>query len=707
MKQILLTLTAIFLIATFSIAQNIPSYVPTNGLVGWWPFNGNANDESGNGNNGTKYGATMTNDRNGFPNSAYYFNGSAQYITVPAIQSLNNATDATFSLWAKVNGNNGWTNNNGGRAQYFLSRDGDFQSTFFGIYFEQGNNTFVIRRNNGTGYNLNSVSLYPFPHTEWYHIVFSIGNGTMKLYVDGILKSSTGFTGNLGSSNSVINFGKLPVGGYEYYLNGYLDDIAIYNRALTQEEVTQLYNGTNTPCSITNNFISQDTIRVCSDNYTIDAGSGFSTYLWSNGGNSSSINVTQSGMYKCTVSNSSGCTATDSVYVSILKTNILQNDTAVCKGISVVLSNSTFGTINNFLSAHPDLSLLTQYNNHYYLLGNQMILWESANNNAKQNGIQLYVINSPEEEQAVYNSLPWKGDDGKHYWLGLYQDINAANYSEPSGGWKWVDGSPLTYSNWNPGEPNNAEGENYAQIEWLSCGIKWNDAGTPAQNGTQNSYPIYEIDSDIFDPILWSTGATTSTITVSPEQTTTYYCTIADGISSCRDSVVVTVINDNTSITESACNLYILPWGDSITTSGTYTHTYTNALGCDSTVTAHITINHSVAGASFNASGINTYTLPWGDTATQSGYYTHLYQNEFGCDSLVTAYVVINSPADSSSHNIGINVENPQRNLHIKDAIRLEPRNTPLNNPTKGDIYFDGSLNKLRVYDGTTWQNCW
>jgi hypothetical protein len=50
--------TAFFLfLSTMSFAQNIPSYVPKNGLVGYWPFNGNGNDESGNGNNGTVNGA--------------------------------------------------------------------------------------------------------------------------------------------------------------------------------------------------------------------------------------------------------------------------------------------------------------------------------------------------------------------------------------------------------------------------------------------------------------------------------------------------------------------------------------------------------------------------------------------------------------------------------------------------------------------------
>ena len=66
---------AIFLWCSFYTATaQVPSNVPTNGLVGYWPFSGNANDEGGNGNNGTVSGATLTTDRNGNANSAYLFN---------------------------------------------------------------------------------------------------------------------------------------------------------------------------------------------------------------------------------------------------------------------------------------------------------------------------------------------------------------------------------------------------------------------------------------------------------------------------------------------------------------------------------------------------------------------------------------------------------------------------------------------------------
>tara|TARA_B100000902_G_C26670287_1_gene602721 strand:- start:79 stop:306 length:228 start_codon:yes stop_codon:yes gene_type:complete len=72
MKQLLLL--PLLFITVISFGQ-VPNYVPTNGLVGYWPFNGNANDESVNTNNGTVNGATLTTDRFGNANSAYDFDG--------------------------------------------------------------------------------------------------------------------------------------------------------------------------------------------------------------------------------------------------------------------------------------------------------------------------------------------------------------------------------------------------------------------------------------------------------------------------------------------------------------------------------------------------------------------------------------------------------------------------------------------------------
>jgi hypothetical protein len=84
----------------------VPSYVPTTGLVGYWPFNGNANDESGNGNNGIVNGnVIITNDRNNIANSAFEWPntnsgfGSSSFISLPNLTSQFQNGEFSISLW--------------------------------------------------------------------------------------------------------------------------------------------------------------------------------------------------------------------------------------------------------------------------------------------------------------------------------------------------------------------------------------------------------------------------------------------------------------------------------------------------------------------------------------------------------------------------------------------------------------------------------
>ena len=103
MKYKVLLLNAIitlgFTVSTH--AQNVPAYVPTNGLAGWWGFNGNAQDGSGNGNNGTVFGASLATDRFGNPNQSYSFDGFNDRIRIPHSSNFLNDT-GSISLWMNV-----------------------------------------------------------------------------------------------------------------------------------------------------------------------------------------------------------------------------------------------------------------------------------------------------------------------------------------------------------------------------------------------------------------------------------------------------------------------------------------------------------------------------------------------------------------------------------------------------------------------------
>ena len=96
------TAFAVGLCMTANVMAQVPSYVPTNGLVGYWPFNGNANDESGNGNNGTVNGATLTTDRFGVANKAYNFDGIDDFIDFVNSSVPTGVSSRTISLWFYV-----------------------------------------------------------------------------------------------------------------------------------------------------------------------------------------------------------------------------------------------------------------------------------------------------------------------------------------------------------------------------------------------------------------------------------------------------------------------------------------------------------------------------------------------------------------------------------------------------------------------------
>lgn len=275
-KKYLLTALAVGLCMTANVMAQVPSYIPTSGLVGWWPFNGNANDESGNGNNGTVNGAALTADRNGNANKAYSFNGTNNYINVNSSISLNtyNMNALSISGWFKAN-----TSLSG-----FIIRLGNPDATTGGIGYEvfnynNGNNNLLYVQN----WWMNQSPIYsestPISLNQWYFfsITFDFLNNISSFYVNGSLISTS--TAVLHKSNNpILNIGRNTNGGSGNYFNGLIDDIGIWNRALTSQEIAVLYNG----CSaspITSQPVNS-VINVGSNaQFTVNAAAG-STYQW-------------------------------------------------------------------------------------------------------------------------------------------------------------------------------------------------------------------------------------------------------------------------------------------------------------------------------------------------------------------------------------------------------------------------------------------
>ncbi|MGC8865405.1 MAG: LamG-like jellyroll fold domain-containing protein [Bacteroidales bacterium] len=223
-----------------------------NGLVAWYPLDGNANDLSGNGNNGIVNGATLTTDRFGNANSAYNFAGVAnpQSILVPSSNSLNFTNQASISLWINMNSYYGMDNTGAnvplGTHILWAKENG---SGFFGSVTGQSDGKFIAHTSpNGTGNPIEAEEIVPCSSIgQWVHLAFVFYPYESRIYANGVLiKRNYGVNNFTNSQNKNLWFGR-SIAVLSYPLNGKLDDIRIYNRPLNEEEIHVLYSGVNPP----------------------------------------------------------------------------------------------------------------------------------------------------------------------------------------------------------------------------------------------------------------------------------------------------------------------------------------------------------------------------------------------------------------------------------------------------------------------------
>jgi trimeric autotransporter adhesin len=238
--------------------NTIAGGIPTSGLVAWYPFNGNSNDESGNGNNGTNYGAALSIDRFGNANSAYSFNGTSSYIACPSLSALDGSSAITISAWTKIVGYNSNIYCSLGCAQSIVQRGSDYHDigAFQLYYVQDSTNAVYYGRTKGistlSDLVICSCSL-PIPQIIWHHIVYTSNGYVQSIYIDGALSNQSTYSvyTPVGAYSANVFLGKNDVSGYNYFLNGNLDDVGFWNRALSSSEITQLYNAGNIAGTIT------------------------------------------------------------------------------------------------------------------------------------------------------------------------------------------------------------------------------------------------------------------------------------------------------------------------------------------------------------------------------------------------------------------------------------------------------------------------
>ncbi|MEO6671567.1 MAG: LamG-like jellyroll fold domain-containing protein [Ferruginibacter sp.] len=220
------------------------SYAQVNlnlGLRAYYPFSGNANDASGNNNNPVFNNATLTSDQYGNANSAYHFNGLDNYMLIPNSPTLN--MGSAISICAKVRATGfylGQCQNN----MMLAKADGDFISGTYSLRFADPllgctsnppttNEVFYGGRFGG-----GAISPAPFVNlNQWYTVVVTDDGTVSKIYVDCILRATTASVQNPATGDFDLYLGHLNNSQYPYWLNGDLDEVRIYDRAINEDEV--------------------------------------------------------------------------------------------------------------------------------------------------------------------------------------------------------------------------------------------------------------------------------------------------------------------------------------------------------------------------------------------------------------------------------------------------------------------------------------
>ncbi len=224
-----------------SIQLKVNNSFPNNGLVAYYPFNNNTNDESGNGNNGTIVGANFVNDRYNESNSALNFNGSSNYIIINDNDMLDLNNDFSISAWI-------YANSFSGISSIVNKHDNfsQFDGYCFGVW--KVSNNYLINCQGAPSYG--SMT---YPNTsgkvnlfEWINLTttYSKNSRVLKYYINGnLIDSLVVDFSSIGNTKWPLIIGALGTpGNMNWYFNGKIDDVGIWNKALESHEINDLIN---------------------------------------------------------------------------------------------------------------------------------------------------------------------------------------------------------------------------------------------------------------------------------------------------------------------------------------------------------------------------------------------------------------------------------------------------------------------------------
>ena len=223
-----------------------PKHIHINdGLVAYYPFNSNANDESGYGNDGIVYGAELASDRHGNMNSSYLFDRDKKSWIKASANDLP-TKERTVSLWFYAN------DEDSTHIFGYGGGGGGCQTSWLMMIFQKDNaeDAYQVQSHNRVNRVLCRFSQAPIG--KWYHWIITTDDSGTKMYINGknLCSESEIFINNTFVEGKILSIGTIPdCDGIKPHLDesyvffdGKIDDLRIYNRSLSEAEVKDLYD---------------------------------------------------------------------------------------------------------------------------------------------------------------------------------------------------------------------------------------------------------------------------------------------------------------------------------------------------------------------------------------------------------------------------------------------------------------------------------
>jgi len=458
--------------------------IPTDGLVGYWPFNGNANDESGNNHHGTVIGTTLTFDRFGQSDKAYSFDGTDDYITVTPNSLVDNATEITVSCWLKRDllDDYGLPIHTGNQGRY-------------GVHAKK--DSVAVNVTTDSGFDGNPPTEFGtkwtyYNQTEWSHILLRYTGSNIELYVNGQLLTSRFAEGKIWTpQESYLAFGMYMLFGNPTsgHYKGLLDDIRVYNRALSISEIQTLYyeNSQPNPTApvLTTNPISSigTNSAVSGGNVTSDGGASITArgVCWSS---SPSPTTTDSK----TIDGSGTGSFTSSI------TGLTAGTTYYIRAYAINSEGTSYGNEVSF-TTNAASATVTDIDGNIYntvTIGTQTWMTENLKTTRYSDGTPINLVNTISAWDALTTSSKaycWYNDDI------INKDLNGALYT-------WV--AAMNGAGASTSIPSAVQG--VCPTGWHLP--SWNEWGVLIKYLDPSSNPATWLESSIAGGIMKETGTT-------------------------------------------------------------------------------------------------------------------------------------------------------------------------------------------------------